>query len=90
MPIQHLVLSLLASAINLLHLHSFHFFGDGIPVVQVACSLCSQKVERAELTFHKEEKCSQRIVICEYCEFPLPAVDLLRHQVLICLLDSFT
>ncbi|CAN6450832.1 unnamed protein product [Victoria cruziana] len=46
----------------------------------VACSLCSQKVERAELTFHKEEKCSQRIVICEYCEFPLPAVDLLRHQ----------
>ncbi|XP_031478785.1 uncharacterized protein LOC116249709 [Nymphaea colorata] len=46
----------------------------------VACSLCSEKVERDVLTLHKDEKCPQRIVICEYCEFPLPAVDLLKHQ----------
>lgn len=48
---------------------------------QVACSLCSETVQREVLAHHKGENCPQRIVTCEYCEFPLPAVDLFKHQV---------
>ncbi|CAL9055695.1 uncharacterized protein LOC135676600 [Musa acuminata AAA Group] len=44
------------------------------------CSLCSEKVERELWSLHKGERCPQRIITCEYCEFPLPAVDLLKHQ----------
>ncbi|KAF8411329.1 hypothetical protein HHK36_003876 [Tetracentron sinense] len=47
---------------------------------QVACSLCSEIVEREIFATHKGENCPQRIVTCEYCEFPLPAVDLFKHQ----------
>ncbi|MFS7974771.1 putative Zinc finger, RING/FYVE/PHD-type [Helianthus anomalus] len=32
------------------------------------------------LALHKGEKCPKRIVTCDYCEFPLPAVDLFEHQ----------
>ncbi|KAF6150983.1 hypothetical protein GIB67_016461 [Kingdonia uniflora] len=46
----------------------------------VDCSLCSESVERDILAVHKGENCPRRIVTCEYCEFPLPAVDLLEHQ----------
>ncbi|GAB4839484.1 hypothetical protein Ancab_029008 [Ancistrocladus abbreviatus] len=46
----------------------------------VACSLCSEKVERETLDVHKGETCPKRIVTCEYCEFPLPAIDLFEHQ----------
>ncbi|KAK4354744.1 hypothetical protein RND71_026938 [Anisodus tanguticus] len=46
----------------------------------VACSLCSEPVEREVLAVHKGENCPQRIVTCEYCEFPLPAIDLFKHQ----------
>ncbi|KAL6012696.1 hypothetical protein ACLOJK_003185 [Asimina triloba] len=46
----------------------------------VACSLCSQTIERELLDVHKGQTCPQRIVTCEYCEFPLPAVDLCKHQ----------
>lgn len=48
---------------------------------QVACSLCSETMEREILAVHKGENCPQRIVTCEFCEFPLPAVDLIEHQV---------
>ncbi|OIT38364.1 PREDICTED: XIAP-associated factor 1-like [Nicotiana attenuata] len=46
----------------------------------VTCSLCSETMEREVLTVHKGENCPQRIVTCEYCEFPLPAIDLFKHQ----------
>ncbi|XP_009601768.1 uncharacterized protein [Nicotiana tomentosiformis] len=46
----------------------------------VACSLCSERMEREVLTVHKGENCPQRIVTCQYCEFPLPAIDLFKHQ----------
>ncbi|XP_068654929.1 uncharacterized protein [Aristolochia californica] len=46
----------------------------------VACSQCSETIERDALDLHKDESCPQRMVTCEYCEFPLPAVDLFQHQ----------
>jgi hypothetical protein len=49
---------------------------------QVSCSLCSETMEREVLPIHKGENCPQRIVTCEFCEFPLPAIDLAEHQVL--------
>ncbi|KAI8550222.1 hypothetical protein RHMOL_Rhmol06G0087900 [Rhododendron molle] len=50
---------------------------DGL---NVSCSLCSETMEREILAVHKGENCPQRIVTCEYCEFPLPAIDLYEHQ----------
>ncbi|XP_010314593.2 uncharacterized protein [Solanum lycopersicum] len=54
-----------------------HFLSTHAPV---ACSLCSETMEREVLGVHKGENCPQRIVTCEYCEFPLPAIDLFKHQ----------
>ncbi|KAL7154810.1 hypothetical protein ABFS83_03G028200 [Erythranthe nasuta] len=54
-----------------------HFLSTHAPV---SCSLCSETMDREILDVHKGENCPQRIVTCEYCEFPLPAVDLLEHQ----------
>lgn len=54
-----------------------HFLSTHAPV---ACSLCSETVGREILAVHKGENCPQRIVTCEYCEFPLPAIDLYKHQ----------
>ncbi|GJN07842.1 hypothetical protein PR202_ga25709 [Eleusine coracana subsp. coracana] len=45
------------------------------------CSLCKETIERESWDLHKSEKCPQRMVACEYCEFELPAVDLYEHQV---------
>lgn len=39
-------------------------------------------MEREILAIHKGENCPQRIVTCDFCEFPLPAVDLAEHQVI--------
>ncbi|XP_009601774.1 uncharacterized protein LOC107806430 isoform X3 [Nicotiana tabacum] len=39
-----------------------------------------ERMEREVLTVHKGENCPQRIVTCQYCEFPLPAIDLFKHQ----------
>lgn len=50
---------------------------------QVACSQCSEMMEREILAIHRGENCPQRIVTCEFCEFPLPAIDLAEHQVVI-------
>ncbi|KAM7518480.1 hypothetical protein LguiB_017442 [Lonicera macranthoides] len=47
---------------------------------QVSCSLCRETMEREILAVHKGENCPKRIVTCEYCEFPLPAIDLFEHQ----------
>ncbi|KAL6317748.1 hypothetical protein AAG906_030502 [Vitis piasezkii] len=46
----------------------------------VSCSLCSETMEREILAVHRGENCPQRIVTCEFCEFPLPAIDLSEHQ----------
>ncbi|GAB4852073.1 hypothetical protein Ancab_016264 [Ancistrocladus abbreviatus] len=54
-----------------------HYLSRHAPV---ACSLCSETVERETLDVHRGENCLQRIVTCEYCEFPLPAIDLFEHQ----------
>ncbi|CDP00945.1 unnamed protein product [Coffea canephora] len=54
-----------------------HFLSTHAPV---SCSLCSETMEREVLAIHKGENCPQRIVTCEFCEFPLPAIDLLEHQ----------
>ncbi|KAB2023648.1 hypothetical protein ERO13_D06G029800v2 [Gossypium hirsutum] len=54
-----------------------HFLNTHAPV---ACSLCSATMERGNLDIHKGESCPQRIVNCEFCEFPLPAIDLAEHQ----------
>lgn len=49
--------------------------------MQVACSLCSETMERDILDIHRDENCPRRMVTCEFCEFPLPAIDLVEHQV---------
>ncbi|XP_055810596.1 uncharacterized protein LOC129880533 isoform X2 [Solanum dulcamara] len=54
-----------------------HLLSNHAPV---ACSLCSETMEREVLAVHKGENCPQRIVTCDYCEFPLPAIDLFKHQ----------
>ncbi|CAI9116108.1 OLC1v1017176C1 [Oldenlandia corymbosa var. corymbosa] len=54
-----------------------HFLTTHAPV---SCSLCSETMEREVLAIHKGENCPQRMVTCEFCEFPLPAIDLLEHQ----------
>ncbi|GAB2292982.1 hypothetical protein Dimus_027206 [Dionaea muscipula] len=54
-----------------------HYLSTHAPV---SCSLCSETVERETLDVHNGENCPQRIVICEYCELPLPAIDLFEHQ----------
>ncbi|KAL0553141.1 hypothetical protein IC582_007029 [Cucumis melo] len=54
-----------------------HFLNTHAPV---SCSLCSETMERDILAIHKGENCPQRIVTCEFCEFPLPAIDLAEHQ----------
>lgn len=38
-------------------------------------------MDREVLAIHKGENCPRRMVICEYCELPLPAINLLEHQV---------
>ncbi|XP_057442415.1 uncharacterized protein LOC130734123 [Lotus japonicus] len=54
-----------------------HYLSTHAPV---SCSLCSETMQRDILDIHKGENCPQRIVTCEFCEFPLPAVDLAEHQ----------
>ncbi|EXC01183.1 hypothetical protein L484_025561 [Morus notabilis] len=54
-----------------------HYLNTHAPV---ACSLCSETMEREILAIHKGENCPQRIVTCDFCEFPLPAIDLAEHQ----------
>lgn len=54
-----------------------HFLSTHAPV---SCSLCKETMDREVLTVHEGENCPQRIVTCEFCEFPLPAIDLLEHQ----------
>ncbi|KAH7524803.1 hypothetical protein FEM48_Zijuj06G0157900 [Ziziphus jujuba var. spinosa] len=54
-----------------------HYLNTHAPV---SCSLCSETMEREILPIHKGENCPQRIVTCEFCEFPLPAIDLAEHQ----------
>ncbi|KAK6938054.1 hypothetical protein RJ641_031562 [Dillenia turbinata] len=54
-----------------------HYLNTHAPV---SCSLCSETMDRESLDSHKGENCPQRIVTCEYCEFPLPAIDLFEHQ----------
>ncbi|XP_073304491.1 uncharacterized protein [Primulina huaijiensis] len=54
-----------------------HFLSTHAPV---ACSLCSETMDRDILDVHRGENCPKRIATCEYCEFPLPAIDLLEHQ----------
>ncbi|KAL8153967.1 hypothetical protein V2J09_011727 [Rumex salicifolius] len=49
-------------------------------MAMVACSLCSKVVEREILEVHREENCPRRMASCEYCEFPLPAAELLEHR----------
>lgn len=46
----------------------------------VSCSLCSETVDRDIIDIHTGENCPKRIVTCDFCEFPLPAIDLAEHQ----------
>ncbi|XP_051147562.1 uncharacterized protein LOC127262784 isoform X2 [Andrographis paniculata] len=61
---------------------SFHVITTSCSIssVSVSCSLCSETMDRDILDVPKGENCPQRIVTCEYCEFSLPAIDLLEHQ----------
>ncbi|XP_010475849.1 PREDICTED: XIAP-associated factor 1 [Camelina sativa] len=54
-----------------------HFLNAHAPI---ACSMCKETIEREVFDSHKGEICPKRIVTCEFCEFPLPAVDLAEHQ----------
>ncbi|CAM8936073.1 unnamed protein product [Rhodiola kirilowii] len=54
-----------------------HFMSTHAPV---ECSLCSETMDREILSVHKGKNCPRRITTCEFCEFPLPAVDLIEHQ----------
>ena len=51
--------------------------------MQVSCSLCSETVDRDIIDIHTGENCPKRIVTCDFCEFPLPAIDLAEHQVVL-------
>ncbi|XP_073099554.1 uncharacterized protein [Elaeis guineensis] len=55
-----------------------HYYETHAP--KLVCSLCGETVEREVWSLHKGEQCPLRIVTCEFCEFPLPAVDLSKHQ----------
>ncbi|CAO2147592.1 unnamed protein product [Urochloa humidicola] len=44
------------------------------------CSLCKCTIERELWDLHTSIQCPQRMLACQYCEFELPAVDLLEHQ----------
>uniref|UniRef100_A0ACD5YYV1 Uncharacterized protein n=1 Tax=Avena sativa TaxID=4498 RepID=A0ACD5YYV1_AVESA len=46
----------------------------------VNCSRCKQTVEHELLDLHKRMQCPQRMLVCQYCEFELPAVDIFEHQ----------
>lgn len=46
----------------------------------VKCSLCGQEMEPEKLEVHESQNCPLRMVTCDYCEFPLPALDLIEHQ----------
>ncbi|PNY13830.1 XIAP-associated factor 1 [Trifolium pratense] len=39
-----------------------------------------ETIDRDIIDIHKGENCPKRIVTCDFCEFPLPAVDLAEHQ----------
>nr|KYP46242.1 XIAP-associated factor 1 [Cajanus cajan] len=54
-----------------------HYLNTHAPV---SCSLCSETMERDILDIHRGENCIRRMVTCEFCEFPLPAIDLAEHQ----------
>lgn len=54
-----------------------HYLNTHAPV---SCTLCSETMEPEALAVHQAEHCPKRIVTCDYCEFPLPAVDLFEHQ----------
>ncbi|RYR47426.1 hypothetical protein Ahy_A07g033354 isoform B [Arachis hypogaea] len=54
-----------------------HYLSTHAPV---ACSMCSETMDRDVLDIHRGENCPQRIVTCDFCEFPLPAIDLAEHQ----------
>ena len=42
---------------------------DGCPYVKVSCSQCQRvKVERKEMTNHKEKECPRREAVCTYCK----------------------
>ncbi|CAA6657825.1 unnamed protein product [Spirodela intermedia] len=56
---------------------SEHYGNNHAPI---DCIHCGEAVERKSLALHRGERCPQRIIACEYCEFPLPAVDLYKHQ----------
>ncbi|MED6216761.1 hypothetical protein PIB30_010790 [Stylosanthes scabra] len=56
------------------------FFKRKCEFLQVACSMCSETMDRDVLDIHRGENCPQRIVTCDFCEFPLPAIDLAEHQ----------
>ncbi|XP_050379129.1 uncharacterized protein LOC126796362 [Argentina anserina] len=53
-----------------------HYADNHAPV---SCSLCSETMERDTLAIHKGEICPNRLVNCEFCEFPSYAVDLADH-----------
>lgn len=40
-------------------------------------------MDRDIINIHEGENCPKRIVNCDFCEFPLPAVDLPEHQVML-------
>ncbi|KAI3508959.1 hypothetical protein L1887_23982 [Cichorium endivia] len=46
----------------------------------VSCSQCNEMMEPENLDVHKGQNCPQRIATCDYCEFPLPAIELSEHQ----------
>ncbi|KAL0884680.1 hypothetical protein Bca101_008661 [Brassica carinata] len=54
-----------------------HFSTTHAPV---PCSMCKETIEREVFDSHIGETCPKRTVTCEFCEFPLPAVDLAEHQ----------
>ncbi|XP_074369170.1 uncharacterized protein LOC141710504 [Apium graveolens] len=54
-----------------------HFLGTH---ATKSCSQCNDTIERKKIGEHKGKYCLQRIVKCDYCDFPLPAAGLSKHQ----------
>ncbi|XP_037456161.1 disease resistance protein RGA5-like [Triticum dicoccoides] len=54
---------------------------------KVSCPLCKETLQREILDLHKSEQCTQRLLVCQYCEYQLPAIELHEHQA-VCVLAT--
>ncbi|KAM3297356.1 hypothetical protein ACQJBY_039302 [Aegilops geniculata] len=54
---------------------------------KVNCPLCKETIQQEILDLHNSEQCTQRLLVCQYCEYQLPAIELHEHQA-VCVLAT--